>query len=163
MHFSDNHHILTETPGSARLCAGWASDWLVAGGGVPCDWPVSTRGGWGVGSAVAVWMNRGLALTRRLRPSRTLFGCLVRGSRVGVIQCTATLGHSFSVQQNIHSLSVSVKSQNTEKKLASIVQLNSRGGRRLEISHYFSLWIIYAPATETSYFVLSTYKLSHTV
>lgn len=82
---------------------------------------------------------RGLALTRRLRASRTLFGCLVRGSRVGVIQCTATLGHSFSVQQNIHSLSVSVKSRNTEKKLASIVQLNSRGGRRLKISHYFSL------------------------
>lgn len=93
----------------------------------------------GKGVCCSCLNERGLALMRRLGPSRALFGCLVRGSRVGVIQCTATLGHSFSVQQNIHSLSVSVKSRNTEKKLASIVQLNSRGGLLLKISHYFLL------------------------
>lgn len=101
---------------------------------------LSQRGvNWGRGGGVccSCLNERSLALTRRLGPRRTLSGCLVRGSRVGVIRCTATLGHSFSVQQNIHSLSASVKSQNTEKKLASIVQLNSRGGQRLKISHFF--------------------------
>lgn len=80
----------------------------MAGGDVPCDRPVSTKGG---RAGVEECLNEGGPDNEKI-----LDWLLGTGSRFGgVIQCTVTLGHSFPVQQSIHSLSVSVESRNTEK------------------------------------------------
>lgn len=108
MHFSDNRRVLAETPGPAEPLIGW---WLAEMSHVTDLSQQNVCGG----GCCSCLNEGGRALMRRFRTASDLGWLLGSGRALGVIQCTATLGHSFPVQQNIHSLSVSVESRNTEK------------------------------------------------